>query len=50
MHGWRNHVILGLSVVCFATVAVWGMHFVSVSVCSLRLRLGRPAKVDHDRR
>jgi hypothetical protein len=28
MHGWRNHVILGLSVVCFATVAVWGMHFV----------------------
>lgn len=30
-HGWRNHVILGLSVVCFATVAVWGMHFVSVT-------------------
>jgi len=28
-HGWRNHFILGLSVICFATVAVWGMHFVS---------------------
>jgi NO-binding membrane sensor protein with MHYT domain len=33
-HGWRNHAILGLSVVCFATVAVWGMHFVSTKAAS----------------
>ncbi|ORX38480.1 hypothetical protein BD324DRAFT_649847 [Kockovaella imperatae] len=27
--GWRNHLFLGLAAVCFAAVAVWGMHFVS---------------------
>jgi NO-binding membrane sensor protein with MHYT domain len=46
MHGWRNHVILGLSVVCFATVAVWGMHFVGVFVC--RSRVERLADANHN--
>ena len=33
--GWRNHVILALSAICFAAVAIWGMHF--VSMVSVRL-------------
>jgi hypothetical protein len=34
--GWRNHVLLFASALCFAAVAVWGMHF--VSMVSTRLR------------
>jgi NO-binding membrane sensor protein with MHYT domain len=28
--GLRNHFFLGLAATCFAAVAVWGMHFVSM--------------------
>jgi len=34
--GWRNHILLFASALCFAAVAVWGMHF--VSMVSTRLR------------
>lgn len=34
--GWRNHTLLGMAAICFAAVAVWGMHF--VSMISVRLR------------
>ena len=34
--GWRNHLLLIFAAICFAAVAVWGMHF--VSMISLRLR------------
>ncbi|KAK4688817.1 hypothetical protein P7C73_g1293, partial [Tremellales sp. Uapishka_1] len=34
--GLRNHGLLLLAAVCFAAVAVWGMHF--VSMISIRLR------------
>lgn len=29
-HGWRNHLRLFNAALCFSTVAVWGMHFVSM--------------------
>jgi NO-binding membrane sensor protein with MHYT domain len=34
--GWRNHLLLGVAGLCFASVAVWGMHF--VSFLGVRLR------------
>jgi NO-binding membrane sensor protein with MHYT domain len=34
--GWRNHALLALAATCFASVAVWGMHF--VSMISVRLK------------
>jgi NO-binding membrane sensor protein with MHYT domain len=34
--GLRNHFFLGLAATCFAAVAVWGMHF--VSMISIRLK------------
>lgn len=34
--GWRNHLLLGVAALCFASVAVWGMHF--VSMISVRLK------------
>ncbi|EIW67253.1 hypothetical protein TREMEDRAFT_12207, partial [Tremella mesenterica DSM 1558] len=34
--GWKNHFLLMMAGVCFACVAVWGMHFVSMISIHLR--------------
>lgn len=55
--GWRNYILLFASATCFAAVAVWGMHFVSMIstrlepsediVWYLQVRAASPTRVLH---